>query len=148
MKKCFRCKKTKDLSEFCLNRNSGCKATHQSWCKKCHSENTVQWRKTWLVKNGLTYTEFNRMRRFGVKPEEYIAMLAEQGGVCAICGKPETVKDSRTRKPFSLAVDHCHGTGKVRGLLCQNCNLALGYLRDDLDILASATSYLINASEL
>lgn len=80
---------------------------------------------------------------FGLSIQEYEALEAAQGGVCAICGKPETSLDKRrpgfTRK---LAVDHCHTTGKVRGLLCGLCNAALGQLKDSVETLQSAIAYL------
>jgi len=64
-------------------------------------------------------------------------MEQAQGGVCAICGKPEAT--ARTKR---LCVDHCHETGKVRGLLCSHCNRAIGLLGDSCAILASAITYL------
>jgi hypothetical protein len=62
-------------------------------------------------------------------------MLLEQDGVCAICGG-----DCMTGK--SLAVDHDHDTGKIRGLLCQRCNQAIGLLDHDVDKMLSAITYL------
>lgn len=61
-------------------------------------------------------------------------MLREQGGTCAICHGTETVG--------RLAVDHCHSTGRVRGLLCTNCNQAIGKLKDDSQLLRNAINYL------
>jgi len=83
-------------------------------------------------------------RRFGISLEDYEAMLEKQNGVCAVCGNPETVIDSRTNEPRSLAVDHCHTTKKVRGLLCMGCNQGLGNFRDNPEFLAKAISYLLN----
>lgn len=72
--------------------------------------------------------------------DEFEALLAHQGGCCAIC---------RTEKGFSrggdgrrLAIDHCHKTGAVRGLLCGNCNRMLGIAQDDPEILRAAAIYL------
>lgn len=66
---------------------------------------------------------------------DYKRMLAEQGGVCAICQKPEKRK--------ALAIDHCHKTGIIRGLLCMRCNTALGHMDDDTDRLYRAIKYLL-----
>ena len=77
---------------------------------------------------------------YGITLENYNTMLAQQHGVCKICGKPEKVKFNGVTK--SLAVDHCHKTGKVRGLLCQACNKALGLFNDDITILQNAINYL------
>jgi hypothetical protein len=72
---------------------------------------------------------------YGLSVEDYNAMLARQGGACAIC------KQAPTRRP--LFVDHCHTTGKVRGLLCHGCNAALGFMRDDHTRTSAATEYLL-----
>lgn len=73
--------------------------------------------------------------RFGIGIEKYDALFAKQNGVCAICGGT-----SLTGR--NLAVDHCHFTGAVRGLLCGPCNTALGLFRDRPDLLLAAVSYL------
>lgn len=75
--------------------------------------------------------------KYGISLAEYEAILAAQGGVCAICRQPET-KPNATH----LAVDHDHGTGRVRGLLCNNCNRGVGLLADDPDRLSAAADYL------
>ncbi|MFG1776622.1 endonuclease domain-containing protein [Micromonospora sp. NPDC049048] len=72
--------------------------------------------------------------RYGLTPETFDQMLAEQGGKCAACG------GGSGRRPFQ--VDHCHQTGRVRGLLCGNCNSALGHARDDRDRLRALIQYL------
>lgn len=77
------------------------------------------------------------MGRYGMSAQDYDMLVTRQGGACAIClQKPE--------KP--LFVDHCHATGKVRGLLCLTCNFALGLLRDDVTLTMAATLYLRKAS--
>ena len=71
----------------------------------------------------------------------YDEMLEIQTNVCKICGNPEKAKNNRGKtKP--LAVDHCHTTGQVRGLICHDCNVLLGRAHDDINILRSAISYL------
>jgi hypothetical protein len=79
-------------------------------------------------------------REFGIDLDQYNVMLDYQNDACAICGLPETYKTKGNIK--NLAVDHCHTTNKIRGLLCVKCNTALGKFNDDIDILASAISYL------
>lgn len=76
-----------------------------------------------------------RLRRvYGITLEEYEAMYEIQNGLCAICNKEETNK--------LLAVDHCHGTGKVRGLLCAKCNQGIGHFNDDSNLLERAIKYV------
>ena len=73
---------------------------------------------------------------FGITLDQYESMLASQNGVCAICKRPQRHVASR------LAVDHCHLTGKVRGLLCTPCNRALGVFEDSQELLESALAYI------
>lgn len=92
----------------------GCRAPHSShgWCA----------------------SHYGVWRRFGMHPNQYEAMRVAQGGKCAICrGAP-----SRDR----LHVDHDHGTGQIRGLLCEGCNLALGKFKDSPEILEQAAAYV------
>jgi hypothetical protein len=70
-------------------------------------------------------------RRYGLTEDDVNQLIAQQGGVCAVC---------RTGKPQH--VDHCHRTGKVRGVLCFNCNGGLGQFKDDIDRLINAIAYL------
>jgi len=74
----------------------------------------------------------------GVTPEQYADMLEAQGGVCALCGG--TDPDRR------LAVDHCHETGAVRGLLCFACNTGIGKLGDTAEALYRAWQYVAGAA--
>ena len=84
----------------------------QSRCKDCHRE-----------------------RRYGLEPGEYDRRLAQQHGHCAICGQPPP-------QGKQLEVDHCHGLGHVRGLLCGPCNRMLGAARDSIATLEAAIEYL------
>lgn len=83
---------------------------------------------------------YDLKRNFGISIEQYNEMLEAQEGVCFICGNPE---DSKRHENQKLAVDHCHSTGKIRGLLCNRCNRGLGYFRDNPDLLAKAFSYVM-----
>lgn len=75
--------------------------------------------------------------------EEYNVMLQKQDGVCAICKKPELGKRGNTSQQLSLAVDHCHETGKIRELLCMDCNQTLGRFNDDPSWFLAAADYLM-----
>ena len=78
--------------------------------------------------------------RFGITVDQYNAMLARQSGLCDVCRKPETA--TRHGNVIRLTVDHDHKTGKVRGLICVRCNLALGHAGDDTDTLTALIQYL------
>ena len=81
--------------------------------------------------------ELHMKRNYGMTFEKYEAMLDEQNNVCAICSSPPP--DHHKKR---LNIDHCHTTGRVRGLLCDVCNRALGLFKDSPDVLLKAISYL------
>lgn len=81
----------------------------------------------------------NNLKKYGITPAQYDAMLDAQDGVCAICGRPP--KGGRTSSA-SLHVDHDHKTGIVRGLLCNACNLGVGKFMDSPALLRIAAVYL------
>lgn len=90
--------------------------------------------------NAETLRHKERERRFGISPKTYAQMLQGQNGVCAICNSPETA--TRLGVVKALSVDHCHTTGRIRGLLCSDCNTGIGKLKDDVTILQNAIRYL------
>jgi hypothetical protein len=90
------------------------------------------------------YREYDLKKHFGITLNDYNTMLKNQNNVCAICGNPETEVCNKKEAVRNLAVDHCHRTGKIRGLLCRGCNQGLGNFRDNPDFLAKAISYIIN----
>lgn len=79
-------------------------------------------------------------RKYGITKEDKERMLKNQGYKCAICGKEILLFGSSHK--LTAHVDHDHKTGKVRGLLCQGCNIGLGKFMDNTDYLLSAISYL------
>jgi hypothetical protein len=76
-------------------------------------------------------------QQYGITVEDYDVMLTSQNGGCAICGAEKP--GGRTRY---FAVDHCHATGDVRGLLCTKCNRGLGLFNDDTGRMERAVKYL------
>lgn len=81
---------------------------------------------------------FNLMRKYGISEELYNNMVKNQDGQCLIC-------DLKVER---LDVDHNHATGKIRGLLCHNCNSLLGHAKDNIDTLKEAINYLELTNEL
>lgn len=86
-------------------------------------------------KNKDRYKFRNIKRKYGITEEEYKLLLQQQNNRCAIC-----LKENKNNEPLHL--DHCHSTNKVRGLLCNNCNLGIGNLQENLIIIKRAYEYL------
>lgn len=88
--------------------------------------------------------EWHLMNRFGLTLEGFDRILIAQGGGCAICGfrEPPPRKSHKKNRKSILHVDHDHDTGKVRGILCFNCNSAIGHFRDDEKLVEKALDYL------
>lgn len=76
---------------------------------------------------------------YGLSSNDYNLILKQQNGSCAICGISQSELKGRFK---NLCVDHCHTTGKVRGLLCQGCNRGIGLLKDNVSVLEKAASYI------
>lgn len=83
---------------------------------------------------------YDLKKHYGLSKAEYDAMSDRQGHVCAICGIAESLVIRG--KAVRLAVDHDHVTGKVRGLLCRDCNTAIGMFKDSIESLTRAIDYL------
>ncbi|GAA2209316.1 hypothetical protein GCM10009850_047740 [Nonomuraea monospora] len=135
-KQCTRCGETKPRTEFYETGKSEGKL--KSWCKACCAEMS----RKWTENNSEHVKKYRRqvdlLRTYGLMPTDYLYLLQQQGGVCAICGQDEHGSESMSR----LVVDHCHKTGKVRGLLCRKCNSAIGFFDDDPERCVRASSYL------
>jgi len=139
MKTCNVCETARPLSDFGV-RKTGRIGDLIMPCKPCKVQVNRQKRRA----DPRRFYEIERKSKFktqyGITPEKYDEMLAAQNGGCAICG--EKTPGLRTK---NFAVDHCHTTGKVRGLLCTKCNRGLGLFNDRSDLLKLATTYLIGA---
>lgn len=118
---------------------------HYCRCAQCRSAGSA-YDKSLYAKDPEKFRNRQRLRKFGITPEQYGQMLAAQGGACAICG----TDDPGSGKSFAVDHDHecCPGRGScgkcIRGLLCQKCNRGLGLFNDDRDRLKAALRYLIS----
>ncbi len=116
--------------------------THKNQAKVYYQKNKLRLRE---YENSQSVSERRHTnlikRNFGLTKLDYDNLLNKQKGVCAICNQKETSKHQKG-KLRKLSVDHCHITGKVRGLLCTKCNMSLGGFRDNIAILKIAVSYL------
>ena len=141
MKICTVCNQTKSCKEFYKRKSSPDGfATH---CKLCDNEKKRKWKEQNKDRAYSTDRERHLRHRYGITTVDYDAMLQEQEGKCGICGTSENYSSHNgNRKDWSFAVDHDHNTGQVRGLLCNNCNRALGLFNDCKKTLGAALKWL------
>lgn len=133
---CQKCRVIKDWIHFPMNSK---KHSHKGrWCKNCWAKNQAEYKSAFpnkvtspeeMWKNGIR-------RKYKITEEQYFKMLSEQNSACAIC------VSNRSKTKIRLAVDHCHKTGKIRGLLCDVCNRGIGFLSENPLLLRAAAAYL------
>lgn len=145
MKVCPKCKQDRLDSDFGTDRRCNyCCREKSKLYRKANPErvktSVKQWRnehpedqKAWLRKA--------RLKRFGLSEEDYLKLLTDQNGKCAVCKEAETEVYSEGKIKM-LAVDHCHKTNRIRGLLCSACNKAEGLLKSDVQRVLSLAEYL------
>lgn len=137
-KACCRCKIVKPAADFykSAHQNSGlfsaCKTCEQARILREKTQRSAYWRKRYQEK----MQEYHLVKKYGVTLQRRSEMLASQNGKCPICQRLET------DLPRILAVDHCHATSTIRGLLCQLCNTGLGAFEDDTARMLRAVSYV------
>jgi len=162
MKVCKKCSFTGDNTNF-YDRELVCKPCRILKVKEYYNENKEEKKKyiaAWAKRNPektkayqakartsyperfKDYSARHRMKvRYGITLEKYKQMYEDQSGLCFICHQPESVLN-RNGTTKRLALDHCHETGRVRKLLCDNCNKGLGVFQDNPDRLRAAAKYL------
>jgi len=128
LKICHKCNKTKSWKDFSRKIKGifGLQPNCKECSKKWWSEDPIRQKK--IQKNSKLKAKFN------LTLDQYNEILTHQNGKCAICHK--------VQNNVSLAVDHCHKTGKIRGLLCGPCNQSIGLLKEDLQIIENLKDYL------
>lgn len=135
-KVCTKCKTEQPFSEF--SKKKKYKDGLSSWCKECHREYDRNWNKNQEPVKKTERGRRNKLKQsYGITVEQYTEMLIKQNHKCGVCQKDETEVHKKR-----LFVDHCHTTGNVRGLLCHNCNTAIGLLKDSVQTALQAATYL------
>lgn len=109
-------------------------------CHQCHRIAARKAEAKWRAGNPDRVTDKRLFKTYGLALWEYKVLFKKQKGCCAICGKHQS------KLACAMCVDHCHFTGKVRGLLCKQCNRALGFLNDDVKLVKKAAGYLLGAN--
>ncbi len=149
---CPRCKKEKPTKDFPKDKTR--KSGLGSWCSNCKNLScriyyytggkiksrlrNKKWRKTPPGK--LLQRRARLKKRYGLNIAQYNELLKKQRGLCALCGLLERTRQKGQLR--ALAVDHNHETGVVRGLLCQRCNIALGHIEKNIELLPKIVKYL------
>lgn len=135
-----------------------------SRCSRCKFEGSIKFFKTWDLKLKYPYCiecrkisvnisrpktrAMSIKKKFGISIGTYNDLLKKQKNKCGICKKEESFVNCHTGKIIALALDHCHKTGQIRGILCRNCNLMIGNAKDSIKILRAAIRYLQNKHSL
>ena len=113
------------------------KITKKEHTKRWH-KNNPEYIKQWRKNNPERMKKYNKQKleyKYNLTHEDWLAIWDNQDGKCTICGK-------LFENPSDACVDHSHETDEIRGLLCRQCNAALGLFKDDVKILNNAIEYL------
>jgi hypothetical protein len=105
--------------------------------REANRERLKAYHAEWKKDNRRKMRNSHLLRMFGITVEDFERMANAQGGVCAICRRPQRAKNKR-----NLCVDHDHTSGRVRGLLCSQCNKAIGLFGESPEVLSRAIDYL------
>jgi len=114
----------------CKRGHIAARFTLTSNCKQCQQDYAKEHQ-----------TRLHLKKNFNLTESEYDLILERQNGVCAICKEEEKIIDGQSKKLKPLSVDHCHKTGKIRGLLCTTCNLGISYFKDEHYLFKAAAEY-------
>lgn len=133
-KMCRDCGDMKSLNDFHVNRVTP--DGRHYYCKECQNERGAKWRAANPDKAKEVAKRSQRKRHlsstYGMSVDEYDALLEKQGGVCPLCQR-------ELKRP---SIDHCHSTGKIRGILCRHCNSSLSVFENDPDAIYRLIAYL------
>ena len=156
-KTCTKCKLEKPEENFkkkglhckdCVNKyNRDLRKKNPEFAQRRRDEQR-RWRESHPEEYKKRQRNSHLRRNWNMTLDEYEVMLNKQNGVCAICGKTEELNKGNTRGQISLAVDHDHETGKIRELLCMDCNQTLGRFNDNPEWFLKAAEYLIKHGKM
>ena len=133
---CKKCGCDKPLSEYSKKNAKGRKPSLQPRCKSCANEDTLLWREQ---QSSERLKDLYYKRTYGMSLEDFTFLLETQQGKCKLCYRDVSIEGLG---PNRAVVDHCHTNGHVRGILCNECNRALGYFHDNIQALENAVDYL------
>ena len=133
-KTCTRCQETKPLTEFYRRKDRPNGTGYASECKECIKARMSKR----YHDDPARMADLAACRAYGLTMDELTAMREKANGICPACGKSEKEQGHYGK----LVIDHCHKTGKVRGLICNKCNTILGLCNDNIDILQGLTQFM------
>ena len=149
-KQCKNCKKVKSRTEFYTYQSTNqYNKTYTCYMQPCKECKKIRQKELWAKKkdnpkvkekNRLKTKKHNLKKFYNMTLEDYNTLVEQQNGLCAICGKVETMSNQFGPRP--LSVDHRHSDDLVRELLCSQCNHLIGNAKEDIEILKSAIRYL------
>lgn len=142
LKVCTKCGEEKPICDFSFKRPTGRKPGYQPRCKSCCNVDVAIWREQQSVER---LKDLYYKRTYGISLEEFNSLLDIQQGECKLCYRKVSVEGIG---PNRAVVDHCHKNGHVRGILCNECNRALGYFHDNITAIENAVDYLRNDNAL
>ena len=132
-KRCGKCGETKPLGDFPTSKSKRFRDGVYPYCSPCRTEYSREYARKRRAKDSKGYRDSHYRRKYGISADEVKDMHRAVKNRCEICDDWHD----------TLSVDHCHSTGKVRGLLCKKCNLALGGFGDDPEKIKKALKYLL-----
>lgn len=152
---CVCCKERKPERKFLIKTKLVSREVIFKVCDDCGKEENLEdsdWKNDMLDRGALDfYRPFSKKEstmfgyhfsKYGITSEDFDKLYSKQLGRCAICNTHQIDLNK------TLSVDHCHTTGKVRGLLCMTCNAGLGMFKDNLNYLDNAFYYIKNSRRL
>lgn len=143
MKVCTTCKVEKPFTDFYKSKSY--KGGYGYRCKPCDTRARKDYEARHPQRVKGSHRRANMLNKYGITLEQYDEMWKNQDGKCAICSVSMvniTIDGDSKNKSNTACVDHCHGSGRVRGILCSTCNKGLGLFYDRIDLLENAINYL------
>lgn len=166
-KKCPKCKEVKELNSENFYKSNQTKSGYKCYCKLCVNTDNNKYDKlnpkqlytrviksrnrsikskqeyslrssSWAANNREKVKNSKLKREYGITYEEFVEIFNSQNGSCKICNKKLETLHKNTH------IDHCHNSNKIRGILCSNCNVALGHFKDNIETIENAVAYLKN----
>lgn len=131
LKICKVCGIEKNISDFYTGRKD-CKDCKNAAARKVRIDEPERY-----ARYKKRHNEYLKEKRYGITQEQFNKMLIDQNNMCKIC-------ENEFKNTKDTHIDHCHDSNKIRGLLCNSCNIALGQFNDNIEFMENAIKYLVD----